>query len=283
MDDDRFDRFTKLVTWRLSRRAAVHHGAAGLAAATVAAVRFRAASARNMPASPVAFPSAVPEASLLFVQSFAASTLTPKPGETGVFTLKLSRELGQTLYFSDRPERIVGTMPAQTFLDQLGFSASNPPNAALVVATGNNGRDDESVLIVELLNPRYDAVTRSTIYDVHLLSDYGRIGLRFDREPQWSLQDAQTYGASTLFIDNANYTCGQLNVWCYTEPTDGTCNNVGQIGPMKFCYNSGDRACEPCTGDSSSWVAQCNQTFVVCGGECLALYQQPWSPGFPGC
>lgn len=282
MDNDRFDRFTKLVTRRLSRRAAVRNGAAGLGAATVATVRFRAASARNSPASPVASPPADPEASLLFFQSFATSTLTPKPGETGAFTLTLSQELGQTLYFSDRPERIVGTMPAQTFRDQLGFSASDPPNAALVATTENPGRDDEAVLILELFNPRDGAATHSTVYDVHLLSDYGRVGLRFDREPQWSVQEAQTYGASTLFIDNADYTCGQLNVWCYTEPADGTCNDIGEIGPMKFCYSSGN-GCVPCAGDGSSWAAQCNQTLAACGGECLALYEQPWSPGFPGC
>lgn len=169
-------------------------------------------------------------------------------------------------YFSHRPERIVGTMTAQTFRDQLGFTASDPPNAALVATTGASGRDDESVLIPELFNHREDAATHSTVDDVHLLRDFGRVGLRFDREPQWSVQNVQTYGASTLFIDNADYTCGQLNVWCYTEPTDGICNEIGEIGPVKFCSNSGN-GCVPCAGDSSTWVAKCNQTFTACDGE----------------
>jgi hypothetical protein len=55
--------------------------------------------------------------------------------ETGTHTLTLEHGLGQTVYFSDRPSRDVGATPTPRFLNTLGFSADNPPNAALIVDT----------------------------------------------------------------------------------------------------------------------------------------------------
>src|SRR5262245_1489539 len=53
---------------------------------------------------------------------------------------------------SDRPDRIVGTVETARFLEALGFTPANPPNAALVVRTPAGERD---VLVVELFNPVY--------------------------------------------------------------------------------------------------------------------------------
>ena len=46
----------------------------------------------------------------------------------------------QTIAFSDRPERIVVQAPMQQFLDGLGFSVENPPNAAIEILEADGTR-----------------------------------------------------------------------------------------------------------------------------------------------
>ena len=105
-------------------------------------------------------------AAFLFVQSFQNGALS-LTGD-GLYTLTLSEGLGQTIYFSDRPDRIVGSLPTQQFLDALGFSMTNPPNAALVA---DRGDDTKEILIVELFSPVYDQETRALTYSVRVLDD----------------------------------------------------------------------------------------------------------------
>lgn len=81
----------------------------------------------------------------MFVRSFVGGALAPKAGEEGVYELTLRRGLGSTISFSDRPERVVGTVPTGTFLGGLGFTPGNPPNAALVADTGGG---NEEILVV---------------------------------------------------------------------------------------------------------------------------------------
>ena len=68
----------------------------------------------------------------LFVQPFDSGAWSPTSGADATYTLTLTGAAAQTVYFSDRPERIVGLAPTQRFLDGLGFTPNNPPNAALV-------------------------------------------------------------------------------------------------------------------------------------------------------
>ena len=75
---------------------------------------------------------------------------------SGVYTLSLEGSLGDTVYFSDRPARRVGLIPTAVLLEQLGFTPADPPNAALVAQTA----DGEDILVVELMNPRYDEAAR---------------------------------------------------------------------------------------------------------------------------
>lgn len=95
----------------------------------------------------------------------------PKAGENGVYTLTLTDTPDQTVYFSDRPARVVGVAPLQQFLDGLGFSPQNQPNAALVAQTAIG----EDVLVIELLNPRNDEAAHTLTYDARVLENYWRI------------------------------------------------------------------------------------------------------------
>src|SRR5438552_3900027 len=106
MNAHRFDNLARILADRLPRRRALGKGAALVAGASVAAVQRRVA------AQPTPTPGIEPASgSDLFVQTFRAGTLTPKPGEAGTFTLSLEGDTGQTVYFSDRPARRVGLIP----------------------------------------------------------------------------------------------------------------------------------------------------------------------------
>ncbi|MEJ7901698.1 MAG: hypothetical protein WKF63_07600, partial [Thermomicrobiales bacterium] len=138
----RYDAFTQACATRLSRRAALQATGLGLAAG-LASSRLIAQEA-----TPLASPNALrDDTTFLFVQTATAGFFTPKPDAAtphadgtltpgvGDYLLTLEGHHSGTVYFSDRPERIFGNASTRTFLDGLGFSPSNPPNAALVTQT----------------------------------------------------------------------------------------------------------------------------------------------------
>ena len=99
-------------------------------------------------------------AELLFVQTAHAVEL--KDG-----LLRLSSINPATIFFSDRPQRIVGHEPTEDFVAQWAVGedsfAANPPNAALSILTGTEPQE----IILELMNPRLEG--SDLIYDVKVL------------------------------------------------------------------------------------------------------------------
>jgi hypothetical protein len=102
----------------------------------------------------------------MFVQSVHSGSLVPVEGEKNFYTLALEGVSPQTIAFSDRPERVVEHVPMQKFLDGLGFSPENPPNAAVEILEGNKSED---VIVVELFDPVYDAANQTLQYNVSVL------------------------------------------------------------------------------------------------------------------
>ena len=100
------------------------------------------------------------EIEYLFVQSAQSARLA-----NGVVTLKSVAH--STIYFSDRPERISGHTPTETFVSEWGVGEdnfeSNPPNAALSIF---NGKEPEEIVLT-LRNPRIKK--GDLIYDVEVL------------------------------------------------------------------------------------------------------------------
>jgi hypothetical protein len=96
----------------------------------------------------------------LFVQNGAKVSL-----KNGVLTLQTVNPA--TLYFSDRPDRIVGHVPTAKFVSHWGTGndsfKANPPNAALSIV----GDKEPQQLVVELKSPRLEE--GSLIYDVNVL------------------------------------------------------------------------------------------------------------------
>ena len=252
VDANRFDAWTRALSGRLSRRRARRRGGAGLVGGVVGALGVRRGGAQE--GSPGATPAAASEIgnrAFLFVQTFRDGTFAPKAGEDGVFTLTLNGGTGHTVYFSDRPERLVGTVPTQAFLDGLGFSADDPPNAALVAQT----EAGEDVLVVELFDPVHDEAAGTLTYDVRVLAEDARIGLASLAARQEDGELAERFDAASLFID----ACPRRQCWDAGSASCVSCQ----------CFQQGVQGC-PCTTGTEQ---PCVDPSMVC---------EPDNPGMPG-
>jgi hypothetical protein len=267
MDSNRFDTISKLFASRKTRRAAVG-GGLGIAATAISGRTFA------QDATPVGtpsvgtgdpHPSADPE--LLYVQPFASGTWGPKEGGEGAFTLTLSGVAGQTVYFSDRPERIVGLIPTQKLLDTLGFSPENPPNAAIVATP--DGSDEQDILVIELLNPVYDADAGTLTYDATVLSDYGDPGLAHLAQQQQDDELPESFGEGSLFIDNA-YLSNTIE--CIEHNTDIVIGTYVQ----EWCQHPVTEMWGPCDDPAQ----QCMERFGNC---CGGFNDQDQCIGGPTC
>jgi hypothetical protein len=264
MDQTRFDGISKLFAQRrLSRRRAVQQGAAGLVASGLAVAGLKVAAAQDATPATGASPAAGEGAAnveFLFLQSFESGTIATKTGRDGTYTLTLQHGLGQTLYFSDRPERIVGAAPTARFLAGLGFTPHNPPNAALLVDSGDGGVD---IAVVELTNPSYDEASFTATYDATVLRDYEReVDLKFQEAPTDLAALAPSFGSAHLFIDDCPdiTTCEGIQV---DAPIPG--------GPVGTCWHWDTWTCDPCDGRSQEDLDQlCNRTYPACNHACDA-------------
>ena len=254
MDSNRFDQLTRTVSAKLSRRQALGGGLAGLFAF---ALSGRSLPALAQDATPEAASSEHP--AFLFVQLADSGTWTPKPDEEGVYLLTLSGTGEQTLFFSDRPDRIVGTMETGRFLDALGFTPVEPPNAAIVVTTPEGERD---VLVVELFNPVYTRTygedgEEFLTYEAIVLNAYQGAALE-----EWAPQadDDQLppeFSNVSLFIDD----CADLS-GCYKwDEYHFRQVYIGEIpgGPYGRCFDWGNWRCRPCEHDDGYYDSLCQQ------------------------
>jgi hypothetical protein len=266
MNATRFDTIAKLfASRRLSRRRTVTQATAGVAAGVLAAAGLAKLS-QAQESTPATAGDEGP--TMLFLQAFQSGGVTPAEGSEGRYTLTLEQGLGYTVYFSDRPDRIVGAHPTPTFLAGLGFPEDNPPNAALVVETGEGQTE---IAVVELFNPRYDEGSHTATYEVAVLGEWERSSddLSFIETDADLAELLPTFGAAHLFIDD----CSDAEVWC---SRDG--NNVGSFGVLGHCYSWESATCVPCSPWYSSntqavtyWSDQCNAQFSACGGDCGAV------------
>jgi hypothetical protein len=238
MDAIHIDRIAKLfAARRLSRRQALTQSGAGLAAGALAAAGL-ARTARAQDATPPATGADGEKVEYLFVQSFRSGTIAPKEGEDGTFALTLADGLGQTIYFSDRPERIVGAAATAKLLAGLGFSPDDPPNAALVVEPGLGETD---VAVIELSNPTYDEATHTATYDVTVLQDWeDSLEMGFSKAPADLSALAPTFGAAHLFIDD----CPDITISC-RNASNGSIAGSYKSGT---CWDGSRVCCFPCEG-----------------------------------
>lgn len=269
MHETRFDALAKSFS---SRRSALKGGAAGLGVAVLSGLRGRTGAAQE--ATPTATAGVVEEPTFLFVQTAASGTFvpnpgagtpetdgTPTPGGGADYLLTLEGHPGGTVYFSDRPERVFGEAPTDQFLDGLGFAADNPPNAALVAQTDMG----EEVVVLELVEPVYDADAGTITYGANVLSEYGGEGLAHLGGRAADDFLAESFTRASLFIDD----CADEVIMC-----NGPGGQVGSLGSFGFCWHFGDTCCQPC--QARDWPKLCNQTFPACNGNCTPARYGCW-------
>ncbi len=260
---------------RLTRRAAVAAGGAGLASAALGVAglgRLGVAQEGNR-VSPGELADG-DRKEFLFVQTFHGGSLTPKEGEADVYVLTLTGHAAQTVYFSDRPERIVGTVATPQFLDRLGFTSADPPNAALVA----EAEAGEGIIVLELTAPVLSETfgpdgALTLTYEARVLAGYAEEGLAHLAAQQEAAEFPGSFGPASLFIDDcADGTVTCCQPFCNEALECNCAEQIGTIGPIGYCWNWTDLSCEPCGhADRSYWSTQCDQQFSGCDGQCLAF------------
>jgi len=205
----------------------------------------------------------------MFVQSFQAGALAPAAVE-GLYTLTLTHGLGQTIYFSDRPQRVVGSLPTAQFFDALGFPGNNPPNAALVADRADHTKD---ILVVELFNPEYDEATHNLTYTVRILDDIEQVDMALPQTVSTPPTGNTQYGATHLFIDD----CKDGAILCYADMLQTKFQGCSAV---HMCWVWSHLDCYPCsTGANFGQMADlCGEAFGGCDasgcsagltGECV--------------
>ena len=153
--------------------------------ASAAALALRNAAAQS------STPEAAKNIELLFVQAAATGTLTPS--DQG-YTLSFRHDSGQTIYFSDRPERLTGLLPTAELVSQWPFESESPPNAALAISNAND--ENATVLIGVLSTPDWSPDSATLSYGFWML---------IDDIPAGSPTPVPTsFDAATLFIDGSS-------------------------------------------------------------------------------
>src|SRR5262245_60908574 len=146
----------------MDRKSILVLAAMALCASLVAAKLVTAQT--QTPQTQATTPDAPP--SFLFVQT--AGKIDYKDGVMTLYDVP-----PQTMFFTDRPRRVVGQVPTDRFVMRWtedkspnGF-AVNPPNAAVTVFQP----DGPKTAIVALTNPRYDG--KNLAYNVQILQGIG--------------------------------------------------------------------------------------------------------------
>lgn len=124
---------------------------------------------------------------LLYVQSAEGASV-----KDGLLTLRNVNKT--TIFFSDRPQRLVGHESTGDFISDWDVGednfASNPPNATLSIFNG----DEPQEIVLVLRNPRMDA--DDLLYDIEVL---------------WGNKEAGG-DASSLFIDTIGRPLSPVSV-----------------------------------------------------------------------
>ena len=204
----------------------------------------------------------------MFVQSAHSGSFVPVEGEMN-YTLTLEGVSPQTIAFSDRPERVVGQVPMQKFLDGLGFSPENPPNAAITILEGN---ESEDVLVVELFEPVYDAANRTLQYNISILEEPNHSYAIFNERHDESLPEH--FGPAALFIDD----CPDAT-WCCCKSDERTLCGSFSIGT---CWHWSCCCCNPCHSHSSYRDKCIDRWGESCTHDCPGRGPPPFNPCFNG-
>lgn len=172
----------------------------------------------------------------MFVQTAHSGSLIPVTGKENLYLLVLKGVSPQTIGFSDRPERIVGQISTQTFLEVFCFSPTNPPNVAIELL---EGAEDADVIVAELFDPVYDATNHTLQCKLRILKEPNHSYAIFNERHDPTLP--QSFGPVTLFIDD----CPDGVVKCCARSDQYSGEACCQYTYPK-CWSWWPPGCSPC-------------------------------------
>lgn len=250
---------------RVTRRSALTGGLSAAALTLALGGITRAQDATPEPASDLAGSDPM----FLFVQLAESGNWVPSPDDPDIYQLTLAGVGSQVAFFSDRPERIVGTVPTDRFFEALGFTPANPPNAAAVVRTPEGERD---VLVVELFDPVYtrefDADGGGSVtYQARVLDAYHGANLTSWYDEQDDPELPSEFSEVSLYIDD----CPDYIYCCYPPGQWPSGCPIGSGIHVGTCWNWNTWTCDICN-PNFDYNAVCNQTYPTCNGQCEAIY-----------
>jgi hypothetical protein len=166
---------------------------------------------------------AVDQASLLYSQTAAGGRLEPAAGD-GAYTLVLTGVDGHTIQFSDRPTRSATVIALADFVAHwAALFGDDPPNAALVE---HDRAGDADTVVVTVSRPIYDRASDELRFDAHLLADEHAPGRLAGVIHRTHSQPPASFGAASLFIDDAT---GTVINGCLVQPYTH-CNGLDLAG-----------------------------------------------------
>jgi len=277
MDAVRFEQLSRWFAERRTRRTALGMSLTGLALAQP--VR---AAAKQTPSDSLTAASEKPV--FMFVLTAAsgsgevnpaagtpAAEGTPGVGGGASYLVTLDGHSGQTIYFSDRPERNAGVAPTRAFLDGLGFDMRNPPNAALVAEF----QTGQGVIVLQLIAPVFDAESGRLIYGAEVLQGYEGENLEPVIADQVAARLPAEFGPAALFIDDCpDYSACLMESWAMIDgkPIYLGLDDIGPIpgGPYLACFDTASGVCAPCDPAANDLQELCNSAYPdICIGACF--------------
>jgi hypothetical protein len=134
----------------------------------------------------------------LFIQHAQSGSVSEVNATTS--TLELSDVSDKTIMFSERPERIVGSVSTTNFIGNWSMGPNNfaidPPNAALIL---DDEEERQDIAVIELFNPEYDSEANTLKYDITAEN-----ATTTTTTTSSSINLPSEFGQSTLVIDAEN-------------------------------------------------------------------------------
>ena len=162
----------------------------------------------------------------LFTVSFDTGALTPSTDGDGGAMLTLTGIDPVILAFTDRPERMVALVQAQTFVEILQATTDDPPNAALAGRQADSGQSDP--VVIELRSATYDTSAETLSFGV------GMVPSPSEATPIGSPVPPQTLQGGYLFVDDV-----QIPVRIPVNACGNGVSVIGQLNPAfgNTCVN----------------------------------------------
>jgi hypothetical protein len=215
--------------------------------------------------------------SFMFVQEANAGTLMPN-GD-GTYSLALQGVVPSTVYFSDRPQAITGSVPTLEFLTKFDWGSfegedSAPPNAAIALQAAPDAAQD--TLVVELTAPEYDESNGTLHYTVRPIPTTGYSANTQQFGELIAAADPvipESFGITSIFIDS----CGKCKARCYgpywISGSQACRSKLGDIGKVSCCWSWRTWSCSPC----HDYLEKCKAGPCNCSGSCPDPLHRGWT------